>query len=139
MSSKFGAVSVFSAAASEYKIETDNGAITLDGGRGPLWLHSSFGDIEVRSAQDATLDLVTSNGKVTFQGSLSTEADHLVESNFGAVLLRLPSDTAVTLDASTDFGRIRVGQDPQRRHHHRSRTIKLENDTNLRRYNYGNT
>ena len=107
ISSKFGAVSASSTAASEYKIETDNGAITLDGGRGPLWLHSKFGDIEVRGAQDATLDLVTSNGKVTFEGSLSAEADHLVEGNFGSVVLRLPSDTAVTLDASTDFGRIR--------------------------------
>jgi len=111
ISTTFGAVSVSDTEASEYKIETQNGAIELDGGGGPLWLHSNFGDVDVRGARDATLDLVTGNGKVMFEGSLSAQADHLVKSNFGAVLLRLPPDTAVFLDADTDFGRIRCDFD----------------------------
>jgi len=107
LSTSFGAVSVARTEASEYKIETRNGAIKLDGGQGFLWLHSDFGDITVESVSNASLDLRSGNGKVSFEGSLSTEADHQVESNFGSVSLRLPSNTAVTLDASTDFGDIR--------------------------------
>lgn len=103
----FGKVSVTRTKASEYKIETRNGPIKLDGGQGSLWLHSDFGDITVESVSNASLDLRSGNGKVSFEGSLSAEADHQVESNFGSVSLRLPSNTAVTLDASTDFGDIR--------------------------------
>jgi DUF4097 and DUF4098 domain-containing protein YvlB len=107
----YGAVSVSATEASEYKIETNNGAVELDGGYGSLWLHSHYGDIRVRNARDAILDLNTSNGKVTFEGSLASEADHQVESNYGAILMRLPPDTAVYLDASTTYGRIRCDFD----------------------------
>jgi DUF4097 and DUF4098 domain-containing protein YvlB len=103
----YGAVSVAGTEASEYKIESNNGTVELDGGHGSLWLHSHYGDIRVRNARDAILDLNTSNGKVTFEGSLASEADHQVESNYGAILMRLPPDTAVYLDASTTYGRIR--------------------------------
>jgi len=109
--SHYGAVSVAGTTASDYKIETNNGAIELDGGGGPLWLHSRYGDIEVRGAHDATLDLNTNNGKVTFEGSLSAETGHRVESNYGTVTLRLPPDTAVFLEANTDYGRIRCDFD----------------------------
>lgn len=103
----YGAVSVSGTEASEYKLETNNGAIELEGGHGALWLHSHYGDIKVRDAHNAVLDLNTTNGKVIFEGSLAAEADHRLESNYGAVSLRLPSDTAVFLDASTDYGHIR--------------------------------
>ena len=61
----------------------------------------------MRKARDATLELNTSNGKVTFEGFLSANADHQVESGYGAVSLQLPSDTAFYLDAGTDYGRVR--------------------------------
>lgn len=104
---RYGAVSVAATEAGEYKIETNNGAIKLDGGHDSLWLHSNYGDITVRGAQDATLDLSSGNGKITFEGSLAAKADHEVASNYGAVSLRLPPDTAVYLDAETNYGRIR--------------------------------
>jgi DUF4097 and DUF4098 domain-containing protein YvlB len=107
LSTNFGQVSVARTEAREYKIETHNGDIELDDGHGSLWLHSGFGDISVEDTQDARLDLKSENGKVSFAGSLSSEADHVVESDFGAVSLRLPSNTAFTLDASTNFGNIR--------------------------------
>jgi DUF4097 and DUF4098 domain-containing protein YvlB len=107
----YGAVSVTGSEAGAYKIETQNGAIKLDGGRGSVWLHSHYGDIEVKAARDVTLDLSTDNGKVAFEGSLSNTADHTLESDYGAVTLRLPPDTSVLLDASTDHGRIRCDFD----------------------------
>ncbi len=104
---QYGAVAVTRTEAGEYRIETNNGAIKLDGGHGSLWLHSRYGNITARNAHDATLDMVSGNGRLTFEGSLSVEMDHQLESNYGSVTLRLPSDTAVFVDASTDYGRIR--------------------------------
>lgn len=124
LSTNFGKVSIVRTEASEYKIETRNGAITLEGGHGPLWLHSDFGNITVEGASDATLDLRSKNGQVSFEGSLSSESDHQLESDFGAITLRLPADTAFDLDASTEFGDIRCefdvlvrgeGKDKERR------------------------
>jgi len=107
----YGAVSVTGTEASDYKVETNNGSIELDGGHGLLWLHSHYGDIQVKDVRDAILDLSTTNGKVMFEGSLSLEANHKVESNYGDLTLRLPRNTAAFLDASTDYGRIRCDFD----------------------------
>jgi DUF4097 and DUF4098 domain-containing protein YvlB len=107
ISTQHGAVEVVRTEASEYQIETRSDSITLDGGYGRLQLHNKYGDITVKNARDATLDLRTKNGRVTFEGSLSTAADHQVESEYADVLLRLSADTAVFLDASTEYGHIR--------------------------------
>jgi hypothetical protein len=103
---QYGEVDVTSTEASEYRVETHNAAITLDGAHGMLYLHTSYGDISIENAYDATLDLNARNGKVSFDGALSRKADHSVESEYGDVLLRLPSDTAVYLDARTRYGDI---------------------------------
>ena len=81
-------------------------AAALDGAHGMLYLHTSYGDISVENAYDTTLDLDARNGKVSFDGALSRKADHSVESTYADVLLRLPSDTAVYLDARTQYGDI---------------------------------
>lgn len=106
LSTEYGAVQVARTEASEYRIETNNSPIVLHGGHGVLWVHNKYGDIVIEGAHRAALDLRTTNGEVSFQGTLEPGADHHLESTYGPVSLRLPPDTAVTLDASTEYGRI---------------------------------
>jgi len=103
---EYGAVDVRSTEASAYRIEAQNESISLDGAHGLLQLESSYGGITVRNAYDAVLDLRARNAKIAFEGSLDLETKHRVESEYGDIELRLPSSTAVYLDASTQYGDI---------------------------------
>ena len=103
---EYGAVDVRGTEATEYRIETNNESITLDGAHGLLQLHSTYGGITVHNASDAILDLRGHNAKIVFEGSLDLGTNHRVESEYGDIELRLPSSTAVYLDASTQYGNI---------------------------------
>lgn len=103
---EYGAIQVDGVEATEYRLETQNGDIELNGARGPLWVHTEYGDINVNNANEAMLDLYARNGRVQFEGSLSPDFNHQAESEYGEVRLRLPRNTAVLLDAGTEYGDI---------------------------------
>jgi DUF4097 and DUF4098 domain-containing protein YvlB len=106
VSAPYGVVRVTGTTAGEYRIETRDGPIVLDGVSGPLWLRNHYGDITVTGAQDATLDVEVQDGTLSFEGSVDDEAAHRIDGKGGDVNLRLPASTAASLDASTRFGRI---------------------------------
>lgn len=106
METDFGSIHVVGAAATSYRLHSSSGALFLDGCRGTLDLQTDFGDVEVRGGEEARLDLKTSSGAILFEGRLAGTGAHRVETDFGSVRLILPADTAVDLDAETDFGKV---------------------------------
>ena len=102
----FGDVTVTGVRATSYRLASSSGDLTLDGCSGPLDLQTGFGNIEVRNGAEAQLALKTSSGEIRFSGSLDTQGEHRVESDFGSVRLVLPTDAAFDLDAETGFGAI---------------------------------
>ncbi len=104
--SDFGPVSLRDVTAEGYDLKSNNGSLSLDGARGAVTAHTDFGSVEVTNAEDVTLDLQSQNGSITFAGTLG-DGPHTVKSDFGAIRLALPASTALNLDLSTDFGKIR--------------------------------
>jgi DUF4097 and DUF4098 domain-containing protein YvlB len=104
--SSFGALKLTQAGAAAYDLHTGNGKIVVDGAGGAFRASSDFGDIEVSNGDKATLDLQTSNGSIRYAGSLG-EGPHKLKSEFGAISLTLPAEAALTLDLTTEFGKIR--------------------------------
>jgi len=101
-----GGVRATDTSAREYRIQTRNGPIELEGAAGLVWLRNSFGDITVTGAQDVTLDVESNDGEFWFTGGLADRTGHRIDCEVGDVTLRLPSDTALWLDAQTRHGRI---------------------------------
>jgi DUF4097 and DUF4098 domain-containing protein YvlB len=105
--SDYGRVVVTRVAASDgYDLDSGSGNITVDGATGSLHAETDYGDVSVANASEVTLQLFTSSGAVTFAGSLGA-GPHSLQSDYGNVRLRLPADTAVTVDLNTDYGQIR--------------------------------
>ena len=84
----------------------DSGTIELDGASGLVWLRNSFADTTVSGAQEVTLDVETRDGHFSFEGQLADRTGHRIDCEVGDVTLRLSSDTALWLDASTRHGQI---------------------------------
>lgn len=103
--SDFGSMRLTSVDAAEYDLKGKNGAITLEGAHGKISAITQFGDIKITDAQDATLFVESGNGAVSFVGSLGN-GPHTLTSDFGAVSLQLPADSAFDFDLKTDFGQI---------------------------------
>jgi DUF4097 and DUF4098 domain-containing protein YvlB len=103
--SDFGDVTVTGVDAGSYSLSSNSGAVTADGVHGRVWVQDDFGDILVRNAQEAVLDLNTNSGDVVFEGTLG-EGPHTLHSDFGAVRLVLPAETALSFDLQTEFGSI---------------------------------
>jgi hypothetical protein len=77
----------------------------VGGAEGKLKAYTDFGSIKIEKAQDVTLDLKTNSGSVEFSGSLGA-GPHMVQSEFGEIVLTLPADAKLDVDLSTDFGNI---------------------------------
>lgn len=103
---QFGDIALQQSMAASYDLQTNSGSITVDGAKGKLKARTDFGSIKIQNAQDVTLDLLTKSGTVEFTGSLGA-GPHLVQSDFGAIDLTLPSDSKLTVDLSTSFGKIK--------------------------------
>jgi DUF4097 and DUF4098 domain-containing protein YvlB len=104
----YGDVTLTDVWARSYEIATENGDIDLDGGQGMLKLSNGYGDTRVVRARQAILDIESHNGRIVFEGSLDDTASfHRVEQKYGSVLLQLPADTAITIDAATKLGKVR--------------------------------
>jgi DUF4097 and DUF4098 domain-containing protein YvlB len=85
---------------------TNSGSITVGGAKGKLKAYTDFGGINIENAQAVTLDVKTSSGAVEFSGSLGP-GPHMVQSDFGEIVLTLPADSKLNVDLSTDFGNIK--------------------------------
>ena len=101
----FGDIDLHQTMASSYDLDSNSGGITVDGAKGSIKAHTDFGSIDIKNAENATLDLQSNSGGIDFSGSLG-EGPHTVQSDFGSVTLALPTDSALDVDLSTDFGSI---------------------------------
>jgi DUF4097 and DUF4098 domain-containing protein YvlB len=102
----FGEIELNQVSASSYDLHTNSGSIAADGAKGKLKAYTDFGSINVTNAESVTLDLKTSSGSVEFSGSLGA-GPHLVDTDFGEIVLTLPADSKLDVDLSTDFGTIK--------------------------------
>jgi DUF4097 and DUF4098 domain-containing protein YvlB len=102
----FGEIELEQASASSYDLHTNSGSITVDGAKGKLKAYTDFGGIKITNAQSVTLDAKTSSGAVEFSGALGS-GPHLVQSDFGEIVLTFPADSKLDVDLSTDFGSIK--------------------------------
>jgi DUF4097 and DUF4098 domain-containing protein YvlB len=101
----FGEISLDKVTADSYELTSSSGSITLDGVKGTVKAYTDFGSINISNASSATLDLFTKSGSIDFAGSLG-KGPHSLHSDFGAITLILPADSAFNVDLSTDFGQI---------------------------------
>lgn len=101
----FGPITLQGVSGKTYDLKTNSGEISVVGAAGPLTAHTDFGRIAITEAFSVTLDLKSNSGSIEFGGSLG-KGPHSVRTDFGTVTLALPSDTAATVDLSTDFGKI---------------------------------
>lgn len=101
----FGEISLEKVSAASYELDSKSGSITVDGGKGRIRAYTDFGSVNISNAASATLDLLTKSGSIDFAGSLG-EGPHSLHSDFGAITLTLPADSAFDVDLSTDFGQI---------------------------------
>lgn len=104
-STNFGEITLNQVTAKSYELNSSSGSITVDGVKGRLLAHTEFGSINISKATSVTLDLFTQSGSIDFAGSLD-EGPHSVHSDFGAITLTLPADSAFNVDLTTDFGQI---------------------------------
>ncbi len=104
--SDFGEISIEKVKATSYDLQTNSGSITADGVLGKVKAHSGYGSVTVKNATGVSLDLSTQSGSVVFEGSLGG-GPHTVHSDFGAINLTLPADSALNVDLTTNFGTIK--------------------------------
>jgi DUF4097 and DUF4098 domain-containing protein YvlB len=103
--SDFGSVMVEQVQAAFYDLYAGRG-VGVKGASGALKAHSDFGNVDVENGDQVNLDLRTDRGQVTFAGSLG-QGPHTLNSSFGDVRLRLPSNTALTFEFETNRGQIK--------------------------------
>ena len=101
----FGEIGLGQAYAASYDLHTKSGSITIDGAKGKLKAYTDFGGIKIENAQAVTLDVKTNSGTVEFSGSLGV-GPHMVNSDFGEIVLSLPAESKLDVDLKTDFGSI---------------------------------
>ncbi|MBI3243949.1 MAG: DUF4097 family beta strand repeat protein [Chloroflexi bacterium] len=104
--SNFGEVKLTKVDAGSYNLDTSSGDINVEGASSSVKAHTDYGDINVTEAEAVTLDLSTDSGAITFAGSLG-DGPHTIKTDFGSVKLKLPEETALDFDLSTDFGKIK--------------------------------
>lgn len=88
--------------------QTSNGRVSVIGGRGALQLSSSNGTVEVQNVQASGIDLHTSNGRISFTGSLAPGSKNRVETSNGTATVRLPPESALSIDLRAGNGSVRV-------------------------------
>lgn len=103
--SEFGDINLEQVKAGSYELQTNSGSVTVDGANGKVKVRSGFGSLTVKNADSVTLDLDTQSGDVEFEGSLG-DGPHTIRTDFGAIKLTLPADSALNVDLATDFGKI---------------------------------
>jgi DUF4097 and DUF4098 domain-containing protein YvlB len=108
IASDFGAVELENVLADQYEITTKNGDVFLNNAtNGSIKIISDFGNIDMSNIKQAQLDLETKNGSITFRGSLRPE-NHMIQTDFGNIILRLPANQSINFDIGTSFGTIQT-------------------------------
>ena len=103
----FGDIVLEKTTSKLYDVDTNSGKINLGLVGGNIKASSDFGDINITSTQPATFDLFTNSGSVVYTGPLGL-GPHSLVTDFGDISLNLPSDTAITFDLETDFGKLKT-------------------------------
>jgi DUF4097 and DUF4098 domain-containing protein YvlB len=104
--SDYGDLDLEQVAAGSYDLETSSGTVTVEEASGTIKAHSGYGNIKVTGGEDATLTLSTSSGSVEYSGTLG-EGPHMLQSDYGSIILTIPADTALDIDLKTDYGNIK--------------------------------
>jgi DUF4097 and DUF4098 domain-containing protein YvlB len=104
--SDYGDLDLEQVAAGSYGLETSSGTVTVEEASGTIKAHSGYGNIKVTRGEDATLTLSTSSGSVEYSGTLG-EGPHMLQSDYGSIILTIPADTALDIDLKTDYGNIK--------------------------------
>ncbi len=86
-------------------LQNKNGSIVLEQASGIITARTEFGSIEINNGQDCGLNLSSRNGSISYEGTLGA-GPHELTSDFGSISLKLPSDSALTVDLKTEFGEI---------------------------------
>lgn len=91
----------------EQKIEL---RITVPAEFAQIFAKTDVGELIVRDVTvTEKLDLTNNIGSIEFWGTLNT-GDHRIESNIGAVVVRLASNSSVEIEATSDIGDISVDE-----------------------------
>jgi hypothetical protein len=101
----FGDIVLDNAFAKTLDLENNNGSIIIDHTSGAITASTEFGSIQISDGQDCGLNLSSKNGSISYEGSVG-DGPHDLNSDFGSIDLKLPSDTALTVDLKTEFGEI---------------------------------
>lgn len=104
--SDYGSVDLYQVIAGAYDVESNNGPVFIDGAGGNVKGHSDYGNVEVIHGKNATIDLTSNNGATKYTGSLG-DGPHVLSSSYGSIELTIPSDTALSIDLKTDYGKVK--------------------------------
>jgi DUF4097 and DUF4098 domain-containing protein YvlB len=106
VSDDFGNIDLEQVNAISYDLQTNSGAVTVNGAKGNVKAYSGFGSVTLTNAENVTVDLSTQSGSVDFEGSLG-DGPHTIRSDFGEIHLTIPADSALDVDLKTNFGTIK--------------------------------
>jgi hypothetical protein len=122
----FGDIVLHDAFAKSLDLQNKNGSITLDHTNGIITASTEFGSIQISNGKDCGLILSSKNGSISYEGSIGV-GPHDLSSDFGSIDLKLPSDTALTVDLKTEFGEINnafeITTDGKVKEHHQTGKI----------------
>ncbi len=90
-------------AETELRIRTGYGDVTVEGIRRPATIKSGYGDVEL-SRPTGAVTVTTGYGNIRIEGNPT--GDWRLKTGYGKVRLRLPSDAAFELNASTGYGSV---------------------------------
>ena len=108
LSSSYGSLKL-RGAKGEYELSTESGDVNVEHFEGKLRAHSSYGSVNAHGLFRA-LELTSSSGDVSAEAQAGSglEDGWRLESSYGGVTLRIPSELDLDLDASTDYGSVKV-------------------------------
>lgn len=122
----FGDINLDNVFPKTLDLQNKNGSIVLEQASGIITASTDFGSIEIKNGQDCGLNLSSRNGSISYEGSLGA-GPHVLTSDFGSISLKLPSDSALTVDLKTEFGEINnmfeITTDGKVKEHHQTGMI----------------
>lgn len=106
LTSRIGSVTLKQALATSYDLDSQAGAISVDGATGRVKVRSGSGKVTITGGSQADLDLESNIGAISFAGSLGS-GPHTVTSGSGRIHLTLPKDLGLNLDLRTISGQFK--------------------------------
>lgn len=122
----FGDIVLYDAFAKTLDLQNKNGSVSLNRISGIITANTEFGSIQIKDGQKCGLILSSKNGSISYEGSVG-DGPHDLSSDFGSIDLKLPSNTALTVDLKTEFGEINnafeISTDGNIKEHHQTGRI----------------